>query len=218
MILVSSARPFDICTPSIIKNQIAANRSWLPIFDKIFYFNRREQKLSDNKVAFLIYDTKPTIKAMAKFASQLDGWSCIINADIQVGLRFNQVESALKKKDALCAVSRRYEIADEQKKKVDKFSKAAIRDGSLDFFAAIPDVWKHVADKINDQLTIGKSVWDTWLLNFFVGEFKLDCYDISPSKCVFHVKHQSNREKFFNYPKDDPFLQKSRWPLQSIQI
>lgn len=202
MISISSFKPFEKCAPEIIANQISANISWRNSFDKIFYFNRSENQLSG---IFLIQEGRPAIKSMALFASKLSGWSCIVNADIQVSEKIKQAEIKLNEKNAKCAISRRFQIPENK-----------IMDGGLDFFAATPKVWGAVSKAIDEKFCLGRIVWDTWMLNFFVTEFNDSCYDITATRCIFHPKHGDRQDQNFDYPKNDPYLLKSRWPILKI--
>ena len=110
MIIVSSFRPFETCSNTVWLQQEAANRSWVRLFDRIFYFNHSDPRMKSAKTAFLPTNGKPSIKKMAAFGGGLNDWSCLVNADIVIPQNFRRVEEALRGQPAGCAVSRRYTL------------------------------------------------------------------------------------------------------------
>jgi len=213
MILISSFRPFDGCPPVIWQQQEAANRSWVRLFDKIFYFNHSDPRLGSAKTAFFPCDGKPSIKTLATFAGYLADWSCIVNADIIIPQNFRRVEEALRTRPAGCAVSRRYTLPADG----DQVG-ARLTDLGLDFFAATPTIWKAVAEKIPESFTLGRIAWDNWMVNFFMAEFGNHCYDITPARVVFHPMHEDRTDQNWDFPKGDPYMMKNNWPFHSIEI
>ena len=213
MIFVSSFRPFKNCPPEIWDQQVTANRSWVQVVPQVFYFNEREPRMADAKVAFLPTQGKPSIKQMAAFCAGLNDWSAIINADIYVPQSFRRAEDALRGRQSGCAISRRYTLDSSGDP-----STGALRDNGLDFFAATPSVWKLAAEKIDPGFTLGRIVWDNWMLNFFMAEFGNYCYDLTPARVIFHPTHQDRVDQNWDVPKADPYLQKNNWPFHSIEI
>ena len=213
MIAVSSFRPFDGCPENIWQQQIAANRSWTSLFQRIFYFNQRDQRMTSAKTAFLPTNGKPAIKTMAAFCAGLNDWSCIVNADIVIPSNFRRVEEQLRGQPAGCAVSRRYTLPPDG-----DTASARLTDLGLDFFAATPVVWKAVAEEIPAGFRLGRIVWDNWLVNFFMAKFGNHCYDLTPSRVVFHPLHENREDQTWDFPKDDPYLLKNNWPFHSIEI
>lgn len=217
MIIISSFRPYEGCPPAIWEQQTAANRSWVRIFDQIIYFNDAEPRMAaSNKVMFLPTTGKPSIKKIVKFASGLNDWSAIVNADIVIPSNFRRVEDALRGRPAACAISRRYTLTPDGDTTA---AQLAPGDNGLDFFAATPAVWKLAAEKIPDGFCLGRIVWDTWMLNFFMGEFGNHCYDVTPARVVFHPQHEDRTDQNWDFPKTDPYLTKHGfWPFHSIEI
>ena len=211
MILVSSFRPFDDCPRDIWGQQIAANRSWTRLFDRIFYFNNRDQRMTSNKTLFIPTTGRPSIRQMANFCGQLNDWSCIVNADIVISTPFRRVEEALRGRQSACAVSRRYTMPEDG-----EISGSKITDLGLDFFAATPTVWKKAGEKIPQDFQIGRINWDNWMVNFFMAEFGNYCYDITPAKVIFHPQHEDRRDQNWDVPKDNFYLTKNNWPFHTI--
>ena len=213
MIAVSSFRPFDGCPKTIWQHQITANRSWERIFNQIFYFNDRDQRMHSAKTVFLPCKEKPTIKAIAGFCGGLNDWSCLVNADIIIPPNFRRVEEALRSNLAGCAVSRRWTVLEDG-----DTSKARLVDYGLDFFAATPMIWKKVAEKIPTDFRLGRIVFDNWLVNFFMSEFGNYCYDVTGSRVVFHPQHEDRVDRNWSWPKDDPILARNSWPFHAIAV
>jgi hypothetical protein len=161
---------------------------------------------------FLPTKGKPTIKAMAAFCGQLAGWSCILNADIVVPQNFRRVEDVLLAGDKACAISKRYNMVDDDQ------SAAKITDNGLDFFAANAPVWKLAAETINDDYRMGRIVWDTWMVNFFMFKFGNYCHDITPSRVVFHPLHDGRTDQNWEFNKNDEVLKKNNWPFHEIAV
>ena len=216
MIIISSFRPYEGCPPAIWEQQVAANRSWVKIFDKIIYFNAAEPRMAGgDKVMFLPTTGKPSIKKIATFAGGLNDWTAIVNADIVIPSNFRRVEDALRGRPAACAISRRYTLPADGET---AGAQLAAGDNGLDFFAATPRVWKLAGEKIPDGFTLGRIVWDNWMLNFFMAEFGNYCYDVTPSRVVFHPQHEYRVDQNWDFPKTDPYLNKNHWPFHSIEI
>jgi hypothetical protein len=213
MIIVSSFRPFEGCPPGIWNHQVAANRSWVRLFHRIFYFNQADPRMRDPRVGFLPTNGKPSIKKMAAFCGGLNDWSAIVNADIVIPQNFRRAEDALRSRPAACAVSRRYTLPPGG-----DTSTARLLDLGLDFFAATPKVWKAAAEKIPEGFCLGRISWDNWILNFFMAEFGNYCYDLTPARVVFHPQHEGREDQNWDFPKDDPYILKSNWPFHSIEI
>ena len=213
MIIVSSFRPFDECSNDVWLNQEAANRSWERLFERIFYFNRSDSRMKSAKTAFLPTTGKPAIKKMAAFCGGLNDWSALVNADIVIPQNFRRVESALRSRAAGCAISRRYTLPAEG-----DTSSARLTDLGLDFFAATPAIWRAAAEKIPPEFCLGRITWDNWMVNFFMAEFGPYCYDLTPSRVVFHPMHEDRSDQNWDFPTDDPYLLKNNWPVHSIEI
>lgn len=210
MIFVSSFRPYDGCPEEVWENQIAANRSWNRIAEKIFYFNDRDPRMASDKTMFLPTQGRPAIKTMAAFCGQLAGWSAILNADIVIPQSFRRVEDVLLAGDKACAVSKRYNMVEGDP------STGKVTDNGLDFFAANAPVWKLAGETIADDYRLGRIIWDTWMVNFFMFKFGNFCYDITPSRVVFHPIHDGRQDQNWDYNKNDEILKKNNWPFHEI--
>ncbi len=90
-------------------------------------------------------------------------------------------------------------------------------DLGLDFFAATPTVWKAAAEKIPAEFTLGRIAWDNWMLNFFMSEFGNYCFDITPSRVVFHPQHEDREDQNWDFPKKDPYIVRNNWPFHVIE-
>jgi hypothetical protein len=215
MIAVSSFRPFADCPPAIWDNQVAANRSWVRLFPQIFYFNQAEPRMRSARTAFLPTTGKPSIKNLANFCGLLNDWSCIVNADIVIPQAFRRVEDHLRSHTAACCISKRYTLppdGDTAGATLDP------TDHGLDFFAATPKVWQTAAAKIDPAYTLGRIVWDNWMVNFFMAEFGNFCYDLTPARVIFHPKHEDRTDQNWDFPKDDPILKRNNWPFHSVEL
>jgi hypothetical protein len=184
MIAVSSHRPKASCSPEIWRNQLAAHKSWLSAFDRIFYFGSDEDEFHDDKTTSMPCDEFPRIEALAHFCSQTPGWSCIVNADIVLlPDTFRSVELELRRLKAASAMSFRFEF-----NPADKTRRIRNYDNGIDIFCATQPVWEKVCKKIPDWYRIGHCIWDTWMLGFFNLEGQ-PFYEFTGSRCVLHPKH-----------------------------
>lgn len=208
VIIASSFRPFDKCSPEIADNQVRAKLSWDKCAERVVYLNHPEPRLSGPHTVFIPTDGKPDIKSMAILLGSQPDWGCIANADIVLGSGIRRLLETLTLCEANCAVSKRYTLPEGG-----DTSKATLveADYGVDFFVAKPEVWRHVARKIPKDFKLGRIVWDTWLVCFFVTEYFWSCYDATPSRVVFHPKHGDREDQALKVPKD-PYLSKSLWP------
>jgi hypothetical protein len=220
--LISSFRNFVACSESYWNNQATANRSWQIVVtdanDRIFYFNERETRMNSAKTVFLPHKSKPTIRSMAGFAAGLGDWSALVNADIILTRNFRRVENELMKRQAVCAVSRRFTLIRTTGPIIDDYSNARITDNGIDFFAATPRVWKQVADNIPLEFLFGKVMWSTWLVNYFMLNWGNFCYDLTDSKICLHPLHEDRTDQEWEWNKKDPVLNKNGFPFHSIVI
>lgn len=184
MIAVSSFREIGK-SPEYDRNQFAARQSWLRAFDAIVYFNQPDGNMAGDNIGFIPWEPFPEISVMAEFCSVQRDWCALINADIVVGDKFRQVESDLKQNRALAACSSRYEFEPGQ-----SLDRARVVDQGLDFFAAVPGIWRQVADQIPQRFRIGHCLFDTWLIGFFNKLCRhTGFYDITPARVIFHPRH-----------------------------
>lgn len=209
MILITSARPVKDCSPAILRNQLRALDSWVENVNHIVYVNREETLLTDPQVTFMTMDGEPfpRIKYLMEFLASIGDWGCICNADIVIGDGLKQIKQELIKKGALCAMSRRFEFEGEN------VNDGKLLDNGLDFFCAVPSVWKLAARMVPNQYRIGNILWDTWFMGFLSSYYHNYFWDITPCRLVFHPKHEDRRRMFAIDPKQGKAqLDAVRWP------
>jgi len=207
-------RPSINCCDEIAFNQMDAFESWLPVFERIIYFNQPEEDYERDSVEFIEAEDFPTIREIAIEASQQDGWSCLINADIQVHPKLKVAMQVAESKGALCAMSSRWELPNNG-----DMCRAQVVDNGLDFFAATPDVWAGVAKQIPEAYRISHPVWDTWVLGYFMKNHGIRCADLTGSRVIYHPKHEDRRHpKPVNYNRNDPVLKAVRYPTLKIAV
>lgn len=206
MIAVSSFRAFAK-SAEIAANQLAAKKTWESVFDHIIYFAPCVQpELLSSKTRFILTEDFPQIQRMVAECGKQTDWSCIINADIQVGPRLLEVERGLKERHAQSAISCRYQLPEKN-----------LADMGLDWFAAAPDLWNLIAKRVPQSFRIGHILWDTWMLAAFmkIGN-PMRCYDVTGSKFIFHPQHE---ERFRPYPAIQPtdgLINGMKWPKQRL--
>jgi hypothetical protein len=213
VILVSSLRPADGCPPEIWRNQLKALASWEDTGNQVVYFN--QPQFPDLKVKFVASSEKPRIATLARYCENQNDWSGIVNADIILGPTWPAVEQAIRSSGAKCAISRRWTFPDPEQSELgdDPFEDAALTDQGLDVFCARPEVWKDVAKFVPRQFTLGRILFDTWLMSFFVHNFR--CADFTDARVIFHPSHE-NRGDQSMLRSSDSYLDIVRWP--SIRI
>lgn len=212
MIAISTFRPLDEC-PEYRENQLRAKASWDVAFSAVVYFGKFEKRLSGARTSFIPRTGLPTAKEMMRFAGGFKtAWPCIVNADIVVAPKFRKVEDELFRRKFKCAFSLRW-----QKNPQAPTFPERVTDMGLDLFCATPDVWDQTADACPHEFRIGKILWDTWLLQYWAAHFLKDCYDFTPSRCVFHPIHGNRKDQGIE-PPNDPYLKKAIWPANIIQV
>lgn len=190
---------------------MSAARSW-NVFDRVFYFCPHDKVRPDlgSKFQFVDCDSKPHIKQLCDFAAKQPGWSCIINADIIMGKNFPNVEYQLMLRDLKCAVSRRWEIPE-----TGILTDSKVVDYGLDWFAATPEMWAAAAREIPSEFQLGKILWDTWMLGFFLNFSNGSCADLTPSRVIFHPKHGDRNDQNIIRPNSH-YYAFAKWPRFSI--
>lgn len=143
----------------------------------------------------------------------MEGWSCIINADIVLlPETFRAVELALHKAHARSATSFRYEFdPHDVQRRIRRY------DMGLDIFCALPEVWGRVAQIIPPCYRIGHGVWDTWMVGYFNLEGQ-PCYDFTGSRCVLHPKHESRVRPFDVPDVQDQYRSAAQPPRMKISV
>ena len=206
MIAVSSLRNFEDRSHPYSRNQINAHASWTEVFDCIVYFNSQEQpEMRNNKTRFLPSEDFPRIVDLCEFCGSQNEWCCILNADIVVTKTMKRIESALKTKHAWAASSWRHEF--DPNVGIDPCERV---DNGLDFFAAIPSIWSKIYHDVNPELRLGSITWDSWMLGWFAIHAQSGFYDITPSKCIRHPKHEHRA-----YGPVPPPVHFHGWPVMS---
>jgi hypothetical protein len=201
VIAISSFRPFEKCSDEIKDNQIKAFRSWLPNFERIVLFGHPSPLLSSCLSQFIPCEGKPQVKTLAETLGQFEGWSCVVNADIVVSAKITQIQQRLHQSQCQCAVSKRWDMQSLQ------------TDGGLDWFAALPDVWKKVAQSVPPSFCVGRSLWDTWLASFFGWEYGGAAADCTDLKFIWHPRHGERVDQSFDAPPPDKYLKDMHWPM-----
>lgn len=196
MIAITSCRALSKCAPEIAANQLLALESWQRVFEHIVIFGAPEPKLESDITTFISSEDWPTISQMMAFASLLDDWSCLINADIFVSQEFGGVEAELKRRNAKCAMSYRYEFV------ADNPLVGKRMDLGLDIFCARLEVWKQAAQAVPGVFRIGHGLWDNWTIGYFNTMFPDEFFDFTPAKVIFHPKHE-NRIHKYEFAKPD---------------
>lgn len=208
MIAVSSFKPFSKSS-EIAENQMKAKESWERVFSKIIYLcDRPEPELASGKTEFVTGHNFPIIRALVDVCASQRDWACIINADIVVSFRLKLVEMELKRKKAMSAISKRFQIPENE-----------VVDYGLDWFAAIPALWAKIANRIPGVFRIGHPIWDTWMLAAFGTIGSIDqCYDATPSKIIFHPKHLDREQKCPIPVPTDPMMKVIKLPTHTINL
>lgn len=187
MIAISSCRQLS-ANDEVARNTIRANKSWQREFDAIVYFADPDARLASPKTRFIRGEDFPTIKSLVMVAALYEDISCLINADIVVAEGFQTVVKAMLYNSAMLALtSMRYEFEPD----AENYDRAAVADHGVDFFAAVPHIWKRCWKEIPKEFRIGHGGWDSWMLGFLNWTCKRKFVDITPYRCIFHPRHGS---------------------------
>lgn len=201
---VSSFRPLRD-SQEIARNQIVAKHSWEGIFDHIVYFGSYEPRLASPKTTFIETKDFPPLSLMALAATFFTGYACIINSDIVVTDSLYKAIYRARNKGALAFMSRRFEFDPLQRFDA---RRAEMVDGGLDFFGALPWLWKRFYRAVPEQFRIGHPVWDNWANAFFSHTAREGFYDLTNYRGVFHPRHQNRKRPHHISIKPDAYLQK----------
>lgn len=187
MLAISSCRQLSL-NDEVARNTIRANQSWQRAFSAIVYCSDPDARLASPATRFIRGDDFPTIKSMVMVAALHEDISCIINADIVVSEGLKPIVTAmLYNASHLALTSMRYEFEPD----TEDYDRAAIADHGVDFFAAIPEVWKRCWKEIPNEFRIGHGGWDSWMLGFLNWTCKRKFVDITRYRCIFHPRHGS---------------------------
>jgi hypothetical protein len=212
MIALSSYAPLSRSSETA-RNQIAAKQTWEQAFSSIVYFNAPSPELLSAKTVFSGHRERPKILDMARYAAELNGFVAIVNSDIHMSNRLPAVESAMATQHVWCGTSRRMEFDPNTHPRSGR-----LVDLGLDFFFALPSVWALLAAEIPEQFVIGKQLWDTWTLSFFIIHGGRYCVDLTPSNLVWHPKHGHREDFHIEPPPGDTYLDRVRWPLRRLKL
>lgn len=211
MMAVSSHRPLKDSF-EVARNQLRARDSWLSVFERITYLGPRQESLSAAGVRFVPSSPFPYIRQLVSICALQEGWSAIINADIVVSPKLPVVEMALSKRRATTAISLRHEFRNEN------IDAAIVTDAGLDFFAAIQPVWQRCAKEFPDWLRIGSPGWDPVMLCFFMSNYVQSCYDLTPSRLIFHPLHGDRKHQPVSGDQTSRYFGGSGWPPLRLKI
>ena len=75
-----------------------------------------------------------------------------------------------------------------------------------------------VACNIPKEFTLGRILFDTWLLSFFTAHWWEFCFDISPSKLIYHPVHEERVDQAMTVNGENEYLKKVRWPKHYLKI
>ncbi len=181
--------------PEIAQNQSRARESWANEIGQGVLF------IDDD-------DGPPTIRKLAEVCANQPGWSAICNCDIVIGPNWRLVERELLRSRVSCAISKRWELPADR-----NLDRAQVVDLGLDFFAATPAIWAAAAREVPEVFRLGKIMWDTWMLGFFMHASQGNCADITPAKVVFHPKHGGRGGQHIEPP---PMKYRPLWPAFKI--
>lgn len=214
MIAISSPRPRKECPSEISQQQMEAIWSWSKVFSEVLLFGQEDDQITAmvgrERAGFVGSVGRPTVKQMCALAAGTEEWCCLLNADIIVDQSWLRVEQELKQSGCVCAVSRRWEIPPSG-----DTGHAQLKDLGLDFFCATPELWKEAASKIPEEFEIGRIMWDTWMLAFFMEASQGKCADLTAARVVFHPQHGHRREQNLELA-DKEFFNKVKWPTYFI--
>lgn len=144
---------------------------------------------------------------MAELLSYQKDWGCIINSDIVITANLGEAMAAAKRKNARAVSSWRYEFDPTGVSR-----QARVVDLGIDFFAAVPDVWRQVARVCPAHIRLGCEKWDSWMLGALNTIAKKQFMAITKFQCVFHPKHSGRKYgQDVGVVKD---LGKPDWPVE----
>lgn len=188
MIALSSHKPHHL-SAEYARNQIAANRTWLNVFEDIYYFGPTELELSDERVHFVGQTDFPLIKDMLLMAGQQRQLVAILNADIVVSPKLRTIGNQMEQKRINAATSKRWQN--------NGLPEPVILDKGLDIFIARPWLWRILAKECPLGYRIGHCEWDTWCLGMLMRYTHRKMADFTEAACIFHPVHEG-RERPHN--------------------
>ncbi len=168
------------------RNQLLAKRSWEMWARYIVLFGDEDKELHSPKTKFIPSEQYPSLKSMAEAASDLPGFTAILNADIVVTPQIRYVEQMMCARGCVSASSRRYHFDPNT---CDWDGATLGDDRGRDIFVARRDVWRDLARILPEDLRIGNTRWDAAFVNWFRDEFGVKFIDFTDKRIVFHPIH-----------------------------
>jgi hypothetical protein len=142
---------------------------------------------------------------MALAASMSYEYACIINSDIVVTDAIYDAIARARNKGATAFMSRRFEFDPSQRFQP---KDCQMVDGGLDFFGAVPWLWKRFYKAVPEALRIGHARWDNWANAFFSHSAKGSFYDLTNFKGIFHPRHESRKRPHRINFESDSYLER----------
>lgn len=217
MKIVSSHRPHKN-SEEFARNQTAANMSWRPIAERIYYLGNYEGDLAAPNVTFVESEQHPTIRRMAKLCSEVGlsrlEWVALVNADIVLSPRIVDAIDELNARNGSCGMSLRYQFFVGHNPQ----DTGSQTDLGIDFFIATKAIWAMVSKEVPEMFRIGHILFDTWLMSFFARWGGSACYDLTPQRLVFHPIH-GDRNRV--HPVSDPgdyYTTHIAWPKGRLRL
>lgn len=191
MIAISSHCP-HVKSKETATNQSNARKSWLNVFDRVFYLGDEEPDLHplNGYTRFIPSEDFPTIESMAGLAARQSCPVAIINADIIVAPKLRDLMMEMEVGRAPpCMYSQRWQFHG------DNIDSATLIDGDsgLDVFIALQRIWAEVDKQIPSYFRIGHPCFDGWMSGMFN---KLGAGNFTNRRLVFHPIH---RDRFQGY-------------------
>lgn len=212
MIAFSTLRPFG-SNPEYDRNQRTAWESWQNAFSLIVYLNDPQPEVSNSKTLFIPSEHFPRIWKVCEYMAYQQEMCCLINGDIVIGPRWPRVLAVLNQKNALSAVSCRWEFDPAR-----GLEPSAVVDCGIDFFCAKPEVWSIASNLADEKLRLGVGWFDTWLMGCFSSFSMRGLWDITPSRVIYHPKHDGRKYgPGFNH-LDIPMVGSAAMPNAKIHV
>lgn len=211
MVAISSHRPLDESREVAI-NQIRAHTSWLPVFDEIVYFGRKEAALESDETSFVECEPFPHISTLAQAASLTDNFACIINADIVVSTHLRKVINQVLERGGYAVTSRRWQFNGNGL--VDAYLHP--EDFGIDFFGTTPQMWRQISKQIPAYYRIGHNCWDTWVVSFLNTMLPGRFFNITEQRCIYHPLHGDRKRVYDIAPTEDKYTRHCGFPNRRL--
>lgn len=215
MNIVSSHRPHRN-SEEFARNQTAANLSWKPLAERIYYLGNYEGDLAAPNVTFVESEQHPTIRRMANLCAEVcerHGYAALVNADIVLSPSITDALKEMTARNATCGMSLRYQFRADQKP-----DEGSQTDLGIDFFIANRALWAMAAKEVPEMFRIGHILFDTWLMSFFARWGGGTCYDLTPQRFVFHPIHGDRNRVFDVKDPVDFYTTHIAWPKGRLRL